>query len=69
MSAGQIIDAFKQLPAEEQARVADFVREFGKNLQLSGNELEGLAEELIQSDDAGEKSKLREEIAEGFYGN
>jgi hypothetical protein len=69
VSAGQIIDAFKQLPPDEQARVADFVRKFDKGRQLSGKQLGNLAKEMVETEDPEKKSRVRERIVKGFYGD
>jgi len=70
MTAVQIIEEIKQLAPEERARVEDFVvlERADESRQLSGSELGGLAERLVETDDLEAKAVLREEITKGFYG-
>ena len=69
MTATEIIEEIKHLPAEEQARVEDYFSEQREARQLSGDELGKLAEKMISTEDPAEKAVLREEITRGFYGN
>jgi hypothetical protein len=65
----QIFDEIAALPAEERAKVIEFVHRLEAGRQLSGAELTVLAERLAASTDDPERANLlREEIARGFYG-
>ena len=68
MSARQIIEAIKQLPASEQAEVMRFAREFDSERRLSPEELEALGRRLADADDPTETQRLMEELVRGFYG-
>lgn len=68
MSARQIIEAIKQLPAPEQAEVMRFAREFDSERRLSPEELEALGRRLADADDPTETQRLMEELVRGFYG-
>jgi isocitrate/isopropylmalate dehydrogenase len=68
MSANQVIEEIKQLSRAEQSRVLQFAFELARDRQLSGEALAGLAQRMADSNDSAEKSRLREEIHRGFYG-
>jgi len=68
MTAVEIIDEIKHLSPGEQARVVHFVRTLGEARQLSGRELNELAESLAGEKDSTKAGVLKERIVSGFYG-
>lgn len=68
MSAAQIIDEIQRLPPSEQAEVVQFAYRLDAERMLSGDELGGLAQRMIDVTDPLEKLKLRDELTRGFYG-
>ena len=68
MTAVQIIEEIKHLPAEDQAEVIRFAYQLDSERQLSSTELGALAARLAGSTDPAEAAVLRETIMQGFYG-
>ena len=68
MTAGEIIDEIQHLDPSERERVISFVRGLEPTQRMTGRELSVLAAELAQRMDATEAERLKERIAEGFYG-
>ena len=68
MTSVEIIEEIKRLPRAEQNRVLDFVRQTGKDLPLTPNELGELARKLAETPDPAEADRLAAEIMRGFYG-
>jgi hypothetical protein len=68
MNAAQIIEAFKELPAEERTRVLHFVHEHETVPKLSPEELGDLGERLADATDPEEIAALGKAFVNGFYG-
>jgi hypothetical protein len=68
MTATAVIEEIKHLPRVEQSRVLQFAFELARERQLTGEELGGLVQRMVDSQDPAEVQILREEIHRGFYG-
>jgi isocitrate/isopropylmalate dehydrogenase len=68
MTAAAVIEEIKHLPRVEQSRVLQFAFELARERQLTGEELGGLVQRMVDSQDSAEVQILREEIHRGFYG-
>ena len=68
MTATEIIEEIKRLGPEDQVGVIRFAYQLDAERQLTGTELSQLAERMVNAADPAERSKLREEIIRGFYG-
>ena len=68
MTSVEIIEEIKRLPRAEQNRVLDFVRQTGKDLSLTPEELGELGRKLAETPDQAEADRLQAEIMRGFYG-
>jgi isocitrate/isopropylmalate dehydrogenase len=68
MTATAVIEEIKHLPRAEQSRVLQFAFDLARERQLTGEELGGLVQRMVDSKDPAEIKKLREEIHRGFYG-
>lgn len=68
MSAREIISEIQRLPLAEQAKVIQFAYQLDAERMLSGKELGGLAQRMIDATDPVEKLRIREELTRGFYG-
>lgn len=68
MTASDVTDEIKHLPRAEQSRVLHFAFALARERQLSGEELGGLAQRMVDSDDPAEVESLKKEITRGFYG-
>jgi isocitrate/isopropylmalate dehydrogenase len=68
MTATAVIEEIKHLPRAEQSRVLQFAFDLARERQLTGEELGGLVQRMVDSKDPAEVKKLREEIHRGFYG-
>jgi hypothetical protein len=68
VTATQIIAEIKRLAPEEQLGVIRFAYELDAERQLTGDELSGLAERMVNATDPAEQARLREAIVRGFYG-
>jgi transcription antitermination factor NusG len=68
MTAVQIIEEIRHLPPEERERVVGFVRSIDRPRKLSSEELNELAQRLVDARTEEEAAKLKEQITAGFYG-
>ena len=68
MSAADVIQEIKQLPAAEQAEVIKFALQLARTRPLTANELTSLAQRMAESDDPAEVERLKTSITHGFYG-
>ena len=59
----------KVLPQVEQSQVVQFAIDLARSRQLSGDELAGLAQRMIETSDPAEKERLKAELTRGFYGD
>jgi len=69
MSALEIIKEIRSLPSDEQEKVKRFVRENLGPGQISGEEIEALAQKMVDAKDPAEAKRLEDEIVRGFYGD
>jgi hypothetical protein len=69
VTASQIIEEIKRLDPEQQLGVIRFAYQLDAERHLTGEELSGLAERMVNAADSAERSRLREEIIRGFYGS
>jgi hypothetical protein len=69
MSAVDIIAQIRRLPDDEQDKVKRIVKLNLEPGQLSGEELGALTKKMIETNDAAEAGRLKEEIIRGFYGD
>ena len=68
MSAAQIIEEIKRLPAEERLEIVQFARTYETVPMLSGDEIGELAQRMVDATDPVEIAELEKEIINGFYG-
>jgi hypothetical protein len=68
MTATQIIEEIKRLGPEDQVGVIRFAYKLDAERQLTGEELSGLAERMVNTTDPAEQARIREQIIRGFYG-
>jgi hypothetical protein len=68
MTATAVIEEIKHLPRAEQSRVLQYAFDLARERQLTGEELGGLVQRMVDSKDPAEVKRLREEIHRGFYG-
>jgi hypothetical protein len=68
VTATQIIEEIKRLDPEQQLGVIRFAYQLDAERQLTGDELSGLADQMVKSSDPAEQAKIREQIIRGFYG-
>jgi hypothetical protein len=68
VTAGEIISEITLLPPKEQVKLITFIRQLGDSRQLTGQELNHLANEMVHSDDPAEVEILKEKIVAGFFG-
>jgi hypothetical protein len=69
VTAQQIIDEVNRLPANDKAEVLRAIlHSTMRKRQLSGEELEALAERMLAAEDPAEADRLEKEIIAGFYG-
>ena len=68
MTATQIIEEIKRLGPEDQVGVIRFAYKLDAERQLTGDELPGLAECMVNTTDPAEQARIREQIIRGFYG-
>jgi hypothetical protein len=68
MTATKIIEAIKNLSAEDQAEVIRFAYKLDAERKLTGDELSALALRMTRCTDASEAAMVREAIVRGFYG-
>ena len=69
MTAAQIIEEIKKLPATEQHQVLEFARHAAETRPLSPDELGELAKKMVETDDPKEADRLKQAIKRGFYGD
>ena len=69
MTASQIIEEIKRLDPKEQLGVIRFAYQLDAERRLTGKELSGLAERMVNATDPAEQARVREEIVPGFYGH
>ncbi|PWU14828.1 MAG: hypothetical protein C5B50_16465 [Verrucomicrobia bacterium] len=69
MTAVEIIEEIKRLPAEERKRVLEFARGAANPRQLTPKELGALAKRMVETPNTAEADRLQEEVVRGFYGN
>ena len=67
MTASQIIEEIKRLDPKEQLGVIRFAYQLDAKRRLTGKELSGLAERMVNATDPAEQARVREEIVRGFY--
>jgi hypothetical protein len=68
MSAAQVIEAIKELPAEERMDVVRYVHEYETVPMLTPEQLGDLGERLANATDPEEVAALEKEMINGFYG-
>ena len=68
MTASEIIEEIKRLDLKEQLGVIRFAYQLDAERRLTGKELSGLAERMVNTSDPAEQAMVREEIIRGFYG-
>jgi DNA-binding transcriptional ArsR family regulator len=70
MSTAQIIEAFKELPAEQRAEVLRAAQAHGPELtrRLSPEEIGELAEKLAAATTEGEAAAIKRQMINGYYG-
>ena len=68
MTASEIIEEIKRLDLKEQLGVIRFAYQLDAERKLSGAELSGLAERMVETSDELEAARIREAIIHGFYG-
>jgi hypothetical protein len=68
VTATQIIEEIKRLDPEQQLGVIRFAYQLDAERQLTGDELSGLAERMVNTTDPEEQARIREQIVRGFYG-
>ena len=67
MTASQIIEEIKRLAREEQLGVIRFAYQLDAKRRLTGEELSGLAERMVNATDPAEEALIREAMVRGFY--
>ena len=68
MTAAQIIHEIDCLPPAELVKVVRHAKELDKRRPLSGEELTGLAQRMVDATDPAEAARLQEALVKGFYG-
>ena len=68
MSAAQIIEEIKRLPAEERLEIVQFARAYETVPRLTPEELGELGERLANATDPAEIAELEKALINGFYG-
>ena len=68
MTASEIIEEIKRLDPKEQLGVIRFAHQLDAERKLSGTELSGLAERMVNTSDELEAARIREIITLGFNG-
>jgi len=67
VTASQIIEEIKRLAREEQLGVIRFAYQLDAKRRLTGEELSGLAERMVNATDPAEEALIREAMVRGFY--
>lgn len=68
MSSAAIIEEILHLSPAGQAEVIQFALRLARERALAPDELAGLAQRMVDSDDLAEVEKLKSAIMRGFYG-
>lgn len=68
MTAVQIIEEIRHLPPQEMEQVVGFVRSLDRPRKLSSEELNALAQKLVDARTDEEATALKQQITVGFYG-
>jgi len=68
MSPDEIVQEIKRLPRGEQLRVVELAREFIEIQPYSPEELEQLADRMVEMPDAEEAGRLQQDLVRGFFG-
>jgi hypothetical protein len=68
VTAAQIIHEIDSLPPAELAVVVRYTRELENRLPLSGAELSGIAQRMVNASDPVEADRLQESLVKGFFG-
>jgi hypothetical protein len=68
VSATQIIEQIKALPAVDRLEVASFARSFKPDRMLTGDELALIAQRLADASDPEEIETLKDALRWGWYG-
>ena len=68
MTAVQIIQEIDCLPPVELAQVVRYAKQLDKRRPLSGAELTGLAQRMVDATNPAEADRLQEALVKGFYG-
>jgi hypothetical protein len=68
VTAIQIIREIDRLPPAEQSKVVRYAKDLDSSRQLSGDELNELAQSMVDASDPASAARLKEEIVKGFYG-
>lgn len=67
MTASKIIGQIKRLDRKEQLSVIRFAYRLDAERRLTGEELSGLAERMVNATDPAEEALIREAMVRGFY--
>ena len=67
MTANEIIEEIKRLDPKEQLGVIRFAYQLDAERRLTGEELSGLAERMVNATDPAEEAIIREAMVRGFY--
>src|SRR6266850_5743976 len=67
MTASEIIVEIKRLDRKEQLGVIRFAYQLNAERRLTGKELAGLAERMVNTTDRAEEAIIREAMIRGFY--
>jgi hypothetical protein len=68
MTSAAIIEEIRQLSPADQTEVIRFAVALARERALTPEELNRLAQRMVESEDPGEVEKLKASIASGFYG-
>lgn len=68
MTVSEIIAQIGTLPPADQLQVIRFAYRLDAERRLTGKEIAALAERMVECTDPVETTRIREEIARGFYG-
>jgi hypothetical protein len=67
MTANEIIEEIKRLGRKEQLGVIRFTYQLDSERRLTGKDLSGLAERMVNATDPAEEAIIREAMIRGFY--
>jgi len=67
MTGSEIIVEIKRLNRKEQLGVIRFAYQLDAKRRLTGEELSGLAERMVNATDPAEEALIREAMVRGFY--